>query len=106
MTKFTAKMQKIVTVDCIIALEHIVYNTGHHFIVTLSPICQPLIRAQLDRWQSLQGVHNNIMLFLLYAFYAPDDHCYCHDVQPIKLCIKSDLFPHKIAIVQTTLAGS
>ena len=32
-------------IDCIMALEQIVYTTKHHFIVTLSPNYQPLIWA-------------------------------------------------------------
>ena len=33
------------------ALEQIVYNTDHHFTVRLSPMNQPLIGAQRERWQ-------------------------------------------------------
>ena len=43
------------TVDCIMTREQIVYNADHHFIDTLSPICQPLIRAQRERERE-QGV--------------------------------------------------
>ena len=35
------------------ALEQIVRNTDHHFIVNLSRICQPLIKALWERSQGL-----------------------------------------------------
>ena len=62
LTRITKK--KLLTVDYDVALKQNVYNIDRYSVLANQSYCQPLIRAQQERWQGQQFPHLNPYIYL------------------------------------------